>query len=56
MKYIITLIACITTCISSDGGIGGLTYFDYTNTDDKSAFNFNRQYFSYSGVGSGNLY
>ena len=31
-----------------DGKIGGITYFDYSKTDDESAFNFNRQYFSYA--------
>jgi hypothetical protein len=31
-----------------DGKIGGVTYFDYSKTDDESAFNFDRQYFSYA--------
>jgi hypothetical protein len=31
-----------------DGKIGGITYFDYSKTEDESAFNFNRQYFSYA--------
>jgi hypothetical protein len=48
MKYLITLITCITISMAADGTIGGITYFDYTNSDEKSAFNFNRQYFSYA--------
>ena len=50
MKKIIALISCITMGISADGKIGGVTYFEYFNAKDKSAFNFNRQYFSYTNV------
>ena len=31
----------------AEGKIGGVTYFDYTYAEEKSSFNFNRQYFSY---------
>ena len=34
--------------MTADGKIGGITYFDYSKTEDESAFNFNRQYFSYA--------
>ena len=48
MKYLITLITLITMGISDEGEISGVTYFDYINSEDISAFNFERQYFSYS--------
>jgi hypothetical protein len=47
MKYLIILLTYISISIASEGKIGGVTYFDYTNSKEKSAFNFNRQYFSY---------
>ncbi|SVE26429.1 uncharacterized protein METZ01_LOCUS479283, partial [marine metagenome] len=47
MKYLITLLTCISINMAADGKISGVTYFDYTNAKEKSAFNFNRQYFIY---------
>ena len=54
MKYIITLLTCFTIGITADGKIGGVTYFDLTQ-NDSIAFNFQRQYFSYTGVASDNI-
>ena len=48
MKKIISLITILSLCLSNDGTISGVTYFDYTSSDDESSFNFKRQYFSYS--------
>ena len=48
MKNLIILLTCISVSMAVDGKIGGITYFDYSKTDDESAFNFNRQYFSYA--------
>jgi len=47
MKRMIILIVCISLGVASEGKIGGVTYFDYTNAEEKSAFNFQRQYFMY---------
>ena len=47
MKYLITLFTCISISMAADGKISGVTYFDYTNAEEKSSFNFNRQYFIY---------
>ena len=47
MKYLIILLTYISISIAADGKIGGVTYFDYTNSKEKSAFDFKRQYFSY---------
>ena len=55
MKNLITLITCLTISVAADGKIGGVTYFDYTNSEGKSAFNFNRQYFSYTGDDAENI-
>jgi hypothetical protein len=33
----------------AEGKIGGVTYFDYSNTEKASGFNFQRQYFGYGG-------
>ena len=33
----------------AEGKIGGVTYFDYSNTEKSSGFNFQRQYFGYGG-------
>ena len=55
MKYLITLLTCITISMAAEGKIGGVTYFDYANAEEKSAFNFQRQYFSYTGVASDNI-
>ena len=48
MKNLIILLTCISISMAVDGKIGGVTYFDYSKTDDESAFNFDRQYFSYA--------
>ena len=50
MKKIITFLICIAMGLTADGKIGGVTYFDfiYSDKDDSTAFNFQRQYFSYA--------
>ena len=48
MKYLIILLTCISISMALDGKISGITYFDYTKIEDGSAFNLNRQYFSYA--------
>ncbi|MBC8256595.1 MAG: hypothetical protein H8E85_04720 [Candidatus Marinimicrobia bacterium] len=48
MKLIL-LVLSITSFMFADGKIGGVTYFDLNKTDDATAFNFTRQYFSYGG-------
>ena len=48
MKYIITFLTCITMGLTADGKLGGVTYFDFLSADDSTAFNFQRQYFSYA--------
>ena len=48
MKYLITLLTCITISMAADGKIGGVTYFDFMSLDDSTEFNFQRQYFSYT--------
>ena len=48
MKKIFIFLTLITISIASDGKISGVTYFDYTNNDNESEFNFNRQYINYS--------
>ena len=55
MKNLITLITCLTISVAAEGRIGGVTYFDYTNSEEKSAFNFNRQYFSYTSDNAENI-
>ena len=55
MKNLIILLTCITISVAAESKIGGITYFDYTNTEEKSAFNFNRQYFSYKGETAENI-
>ena len=55
MKNLIIFITFIGISIAAEGKIGGVTYFDYTNSEEKSAFNFNRQYFSYKGETSENI-
>ena len=47
IKYLIILLTYISISIAADGKIGGVTYFDYTNSKEKSAFVLKRQYFSY---------
>ena len=48
MKKIL-LVVSITSLIFAEGKIGGVTYFDYSNTEKASGFNFQRQYFGYGG-------
>ena len=55
MKNLIILLICITISVAAEGKIGGVTYFDYTNSEEKSAFNFNRQYFSYTSDNAENI-
>ena len=44
MKYIITLITCISMGVSADGEIGGVTHLYFVSSDDSTAFNFQRQF------------
>ena len=55
MKKIISLITILSLCLANDGTISGVTYFDYTNSEDESSFNFKRQYFNYSITKSDDL-
>ncbi len=48
MKKLLILLNIIGF-IFAEGKISGVTYFDYSATDTKSAFNFQRQYFGYGG-------
>jgi len=48
MKKIL-LVVSITGFMFAEGKIGGVTYFDYSYTEESSAFNFERQYFGYGG-------
>ena len=48
MKKIL-LVVSITGFMFAEGKIGGVTYFDYSNTEKASGFNFQRQYFGYVG-------
>ncbi|MBT5955138.1 MAG: hypothetical protein HN820_01335 [Candidatus Marinimicrobia bacterium] len=48
MKKVTILLSLFTFVFAYNGSITGVTYFDYTRENDASAFNFNRQYFSYS--------
>jgi len=48
MKKILIILSTICF-IFAEGKISGVTYFDFSTTDTKSAFNFQRQYFGYSG-------
>ena len=48
MKKIL-LVVSITGFMFAEGKIGGVTYFDYSNTEKASGFNFKRQYFGYGG-------
>lgn len=41
------LISCLATMAIAQGKIGGVTYFDFSSSDDSTAFNFSRQYFNY---------
>ena len=48
MKKILIVLSIIGF-IFAEGKIGGVTYFDYSNTEKASGFNFQRQYFGYGG-------
>ena len=52
MKNIAVILLIFATAIATDTKIGGATYFDYTSGDEISAFNFTRQYVSFSGKAS----
>ncbi len=52
MKNIFLIFLLVSLGVSADVKIGGISYFDYTNADKASAFNFNRQYTSFSGAAS----
>ena len=51
MKKIL-IVFSIIGFIFAEGKISGVTYFDFSVHETKSAFNFERQYFGYSGVAS----
>ena len=51
MKKILFVLS-ITGLMFAEGKIGGVTYFDFSSSDDSTAFNFQRQYFGYSGDAS----
>ena len=53
MKKIL-LVVSIIGFMFAEGKIGGVTYFDFSVTDS-SAFNFQRQYFSYGADVSDNV-
>ena len=60
MKHIVIILSIFTMAIGSDTKIGGTTYFDYTSGKDDagestSAFNFKRQYISFSGEASDDI-
>ena len=48
MKKLLMVLSIIGF-MSGEGKIGGVTYFNFSATDTKSAFNFQRQYFGYGG-------
>ena len=48
MKKILIVLSIIGFMFA-EGKIGGVTYFDYSNTEKASGFNFQRQYFGYGG-------
>ena len=48
MKKLLMVLSIIGF-IFAEGKISGVTYFDFSATDTKSAFNFKRQYFGYGG-------
>ena len=57
MKQLFIALLIFTTAIGSDTKIAGTTYFNYTSGKDDankntSAFNFKRQYISFSGEAS----
>ena len=48
MKKILFVLS-ITGLMFAEGKIDGVTYFDFSSSDDSTAFNFQRQYFGYGG-------
>ena len=48
MKKLITILVSLTIMIGQNK-VGGLTYFDFTQNEDESGFNFKRQYISVAG-------
>ena len=48
MKKLITILVSLTIMIGQNK-VGGLTYFDFTQSEDESGFNFKRQYISVAG-------
>ena len=48
MKKLLIVLSIIGFMFA-EGKISGVTYFDFSATDTKSAFNFQRQYFGYGG-------
>ena len=48
MKQLITILVSLTIMIGQNKVVG-LTYFDFTQNEDESGFNFKRQYISVSG-------
>ena len=54
MKKILFVLS-ITGLMIAEGKIGGVTYFEFISADDSTAFNFQRQYFSYGADVSDNV-
>ena len=52
MKNIVYVLSLFATIMLAESKVGGLTHFDYTNAEEISAFNFNRQYILFSGTAS----
>ena len=48
MKKLIIILVSLTIMIGQNK-VGGLTYFDFTQNEDESGFNFKRQYISVAG-------
>ena len=55
MKHLVIILSIFAMAIGADTKIGGTTYFDYTSGDETSAFNFKRQYISFSGEASDDI-
>ena len=60
MKHLVIILSIFAMAIGADTKIGGTTYFDYTSGKDDagestSAFNFKRQYISFSGEASDDI-
>ena len=47
MKDILIFIIILSINFGAEAKIGGVTFFDFVSIDDSTAFNFQRQYFSY---------